>query len=540
MIIPASPKDLGLNPKLYPSWRPYQLEAIVDTLKSLETTDLVALDMPVGTGKTLVALAIARMFAEKYQDSGDNRVVILTGTKGLMDQYGKDTEGSKYRPFDIRGAGNYNCLALNNKEFPVQIIRKFHTTPYSAKCDHGPCLVKIECPRKEHGCKFYGTGALGQAKVSNFLITNYSMWLMKVLGNARLVIADEGHLLESEIDKASKIYHPNMPFTSIKDAQEWAAKRSAYLADRELTLSTRNELRVAKKLLGITNPENWRYIEGDASNSGWAPITYSDEGDILANSSDKFVVMSGTMSRTDISRFRQSIKSRQLSWTFKSYPSQFPVNNRRLYCYPLKYNGKNVGVTYKLTPIQEQLLLDHQVKIVKRAVLSGKGIIHSVSYDRAKKIRAALVASGIQRPIYFPENARQINTVLQEYKLSTNGGILISPSITTGFDFHGELCRWQLIMKMPFANTMNPIVKARCEMDPNYSLTYALKTLDQMIGRGVRSREDWCETWITDVNASWAVFSEDSSGNHLAPERLRESFVMMTDDVFNTMKVRVS
>lgn len=524
------PKDLGLNPTLYPEWRKYQLEAIIDTQRSLESTDLVALDMPVGTGKTLVALGLMQVYIKQNPNA---KVVILTGTKGLQDQYVNDVRGSSFKLVDIRGANNYDCIALNRREFSRDIINRFHpNTLYPAKCDHGPCAVKIPCGRKEAGCNYYDK--ITEYKFSKRGLTNYSMWLIRILGNADLVIADEGHLLEAEIDKAARINIKDMPDGSIEKAQAWAVRRDNKLRELEPTIAIKNERRNLKRLIAITDFDNWRFVD-EHNNRGWAPIHFSNEGDMFADSFNKCVIMSGTTSKADITRFRNSVRNRKLSWTFKEYPSQFPVENRPVFCYPATFMGKNVNVTYKINPNATIALLNHQMRIVKAMrPESRKGIIHGVSYARSQTIIRRLHADGYDN-VFYNDGSKSLSHTLDAFKRSTKGGILVSPSVTTGFDFANDLCRWQIICKFPFPNTSNPITRARMDIDPDYLIAQAFKILAQAVGRGTRSITDWCETYVTDNNLVWAMQKED-----LVPEWLKESVSIIDDKTFKARIIRVA
>lgn len=528
-----APSALGFNAAMYPAWREHQLDAIQKTITGLQTADLVALNMPVGSGKSLVALAVARIYLRQLgADNKHGKVVLLTATKTLMDQYVSDLDGSRFRYAQVRGASNYNCLALQKGELPLDVRRRFplHAT-YPPKCDHAPCQIKIECKRKEAGCLYYD--AIADFKSAQFGITNYSMWLTKALGDADLVICDEGHLLESEIDKAARIHHPDMPVTSLKAAQEWAVKRDNALANKELTVAIKRERRTLARLIAIADHDNYVYVK-DGSNAGWSPIMHSKEGDLLAESSPKFVVLSGTTAKSDIARFRNSIASRKMSWLFHDYPSLFLKENRPVYCYPVRRNGVNVGVSYKNDDATKDAIITHQVRIVKAMRPDvRKGAIHPVSYDRAEAIYKALVQAGLSDLVFYPRKATSLAYEIKRFKAREQGGILISPAITTGLSFDNDLCRWQIIAKLPFPNTTNPLVKARCAIDPDYATSHAIKTVEQMVGRGVRNNTDWCDTFITDNNYWWAVHKEG-----LASQHLTESSIMITDAAFSSMRIR--
>ena len=80
---------------------------------------------------------------------------------------------------------------------------------------------------------------------------------------------------------------------------------------------------------------------------------------------------------------------------------------------------------------------------------------------------------------------------------------MVSPSVSTGFDFPGDLCRYQIVGKIPFPDTRSLVLKARQEVDRDFFAYVAAQHLVQMAGRGMRSADDWCETIVIDDNWTW-------------------------------------
>lgn len=535
-----SPKQLGFNPTKYPIWRQGQLESSIQAIEDLKSVDASVIKAPVGSGKTLIAGSVARIFlkeAKHFSDKEIPKVVILTGTKNLQDQYERDWAGSAFGFYSIKGANNYDCLALKRKEFNADIQRKFaNSTIFTPKCDHAPCVTGIHCLRKENGsCLFYGpNGALDIARSSSVVITNYALWMTGALGKADLIICDEAHLLESEVDRAARINHSDMPFTSIEAAQIWATKRLATLAEKELTVAIKNEKRNLDRLLNIKDSTNWVYCD-EPDNKGWSPVKHSDEGNTLVSSGNKFVFLSATVNRNDISRFRDSVDTRKLTWIFRETKSVFPVANRRVISYPLRYQGRLVSVTYKMDPTIATAHTNHIIKIINaNRPDTRKGIVHCVSYDRGANIASRLRDLGY-RSVYAPSNGRETSNAIRAYLSNPTGGILISPAVTTGYDFADNAARWQILCKAPFPITVNPLVKARSDMDPLYSKSIMIATVEQVRGRGTRNINDWCDTFIVDnlfdvvVNGSPELISED----------LRACLINMTDERFKSWIVRV-
>jgi Rad3-related DNA helicase len=77
--------------------------------------------------------------------------------------------------------------------------------------------------------------------------------------------------------------------------------------------------------------------------------------------------------------------------------------------------------------------------------------------------------------------------------------------MATGWDFPDDECRWQIIIKLPFPDTRGEIIKARSKQDPDFTSYMAMQQLIQAVGRGVRSKTDWCETFIVDNNITWFI-----------------------------------
>jgi Rad3-related DNA helicase len=86
--------------------------------------------------------------------------------------------------------------------------------------------------------------------------------------------------------------------------------------------------------------------------------------------------------------------------------------------------------------------------------------------------------------------------------------------VTTGYDFAGKLCEYQIVAKIPFPDRRNPVVAARTDYDKEYPAYVAMQELVQAVGRGMRSADDQCETAIFDSNCSWFM----RAYRHLAPE----------------------
>lgn len=75
--------------------------------------------------------------------------------------------------------------------------------------------------------------------------------------------------------------------------------------------------------------------------------------------------------------------------------------------------------------------------------------------------------------------------------------------VVEGYASHNSACRYQIVGKLPFPSTQSKIIQARAATDPDYIPYLMTQALQQMVGRGVRSETDWCETLICDDHYSW-------------------------------------
>jgi Rad3-related DNA helicase len=107
------------------------------------------------------------------------------------------------------------------------------------------------------------------------------------------------------------------------------------------------------------------------------------------------------------------------------------------------------------------------------------------------------------------------------FKASAPPKILVSPSMTTGWDFPGSECEYQIIGKLAYPDTRSKLVKARMDADDDYAPYVAMQQLIQACGRGVRSLTDRCENFIIDDNIVWFI----RRYRKFAPKWFSEAFI---------------
>jgi Rad3-related DNA helicase len=96
-------------------------------------------------------------------------------------------------------------------------------------------------------------------------------------------------------------------------------------------------------------------------------------------------------------------------------------------------------------------------------------------------------------------SSKEKEAALDRYK-RTDSAVLFAPSMDRGVDLPDDLCRVQVIAKIPYPNLADKRIKARL-YTPGGQAWYTMhtvRTIVQMAGRAVRHREDYAITYMFD------------------------------------------
>ena len=121
-----------------------------------------------------------------------------------------------------------------------------------------------------------------------------------------------------------------------------------------------------------------------------------------------------------------------------------------------------------------------------------KGVIHTSSNEQAFWIIDQLREYNL---MFVGGEDR--NRTLKEFTESKENIILIGASIKDGVDFKGDLCRFQIVFKVPYPQ-LNEQVKYRRDLDPKWFYYQTVMALMQAYGRGIRDSDDYCVMYIID------------------------------------------
>jgi len=501
-----TPRECGLSDK-FSKWRPNQEQAIDVMITSPKR--LVALSAPTGFGKSPAYVAYALLSGKA--------TCVVTNSKGLQSQLMADYASSGM--VDIRGRTNYPCA-----------LREDYTCEegHAASC---PYVGSIQCPYSQ---------AEMRASASKLVVTNYEKWISSRLStnswiaHFEQVVFDEGHdapealakavqftLTENDIEKVLQLNYPintdSYPCWKVwaaraeKVAEErmldWQLKLSEELSPRPSWIKQYLHLKNLARRLGILasgHDRNW-VVEETEDGFQFDPIRpgrYAEN--ILLLRVPRIIIVSATLRPKTM----YMLGLRPEYFDFQEFDSDFDKRRCPVYWIPtMRVDAK----AKDLSPLWTRL---DQIMSRRR---DRKGIIHTVSYDRRDII---LNHSRYASSMMTNQRGEPIDGVIGRFKDSDPGTVLVSPSVSTGYDFPLRDCEWQFLCKIPFPDGRSKIIKARQEDDKEYGPYMAMQAMVQAFGRSMRMKEDQSEGFIADDHLAWFL----PRYAHLAPKSFHNHF----------------
>ena len=436
---------------------------------------------------------------------------VLTITKALQDQYERLFNDLQV----LKGKSNYICAVDEN---------------YSV--DTAPCLL-VEKLKKEcwacNRCTYYN--ARNDAIASKFSVFNYTMFmcLPEHVKQREYLICDEAAELEDEIvknfsvDLRTKTLHHLVPdFKQYVDVDNLASVRGylnalapelmELISDLQKKLGENNrakksnssilgKLTTAKTLHGQieTALDKWQTCEYIAETTKVGLVIQPLKVDKLANSlfkhAEKVLLMSATI--IDPANFAKSLGI--TDYEYIEVPSSFDPQKA-----PIIVSSK-----YKMNNANWEKLMPAFKGIVDKICDShkdDKGIIHTQNMNITNYMRENLKGNRF----LFREQGVMNQEILEQHLASGTNTVLVSPSMTHGVDLKDDLARFQIIIKAPYLPLNSKRIKKLFQMDPQWYANRMLTTVIQAAGRGIRSKDDHCVTYIIDGNIAQAIIDNAS------------------------------
>jgi len=524
-------------------WRKGQKEAVIEIVEAYyKGIKTVILDAPVGSGKSIIGMAVAWILNQEGKDG-----YILASDIALQEQYEKDFNRANIRWGSIKGIDNYLCV--DNME----------------KNSLGTCRIRNKAPNKMpcyHSCPYFN--AREQASRTPTSLLNYAYWLImmnyvfshvgeEAIFKARdFTICDEGHKLLDliqnhysprfdsktleKIEKLTNFFatykvrnHLNN-YNSIKENIEKLYKTENQDTLHEILTKIEESMEVFFPSVDLLKDKVNREYPHEDPPKEWREALWlcdwlkdihckvEDYNDIIEKTSTRNMVKNPTgekeltfncleesymmhkyfhrwtgftvlMSATfaDPSKYLKSIALKEAKYikmdslfNFEKSPIYF-YNTRRM-----TYNQIEGNLPWLYSKIDE--ILDKHPK--------ESGIIHTASYDLTLKIYNGISKKHQKRILIYSGTEEKIQ-VLEMLKVNKNK-VLMGPSLTTGLDLKDDWCRFAIIAKIPYPSLADKFIATKLKINPDWYRWKTIIEVQQAVGRTVRHENDWCNTYILD------------------------------------------
>jgi ATP-dependent DNA helicase DinG len=504
------PLDIGL-PLKFDCFRKGQEPAILDLATSSARFDL--LNSPVGSGKSVIYMSDATLRG--------NRVLVLVSNKGLQSQVHADF--SPIGMVNISGHSAYSCASSS-------------LDPDTGDFDG------LECDRTR--CEYWPQ--VSAACQADSVVTNYAHWVTinksddpDRLGKFDMIVLDEAHLApDLLVDLLSVRVSPRGIRARLDiatpdhgaDISEWvqwagtavSVARTRYKEIRrrtdsrgyageegkELSKLSRLGKDLARLATSTRDSVKWVVAEHSPRAIRLSPVWASKYAEqYLYRGIPKVLLSSATLS-VDICGYL-GIPTTPGSMYYREVESTFDPRRRPFIYIPTTEVDKKMGEGQKR-------LLINQIDRWIEGRLGRKGVIQSISYENAYDI----VRRSKYSDLMLRHNKDNAQQVIRQYIDSDDPCILVSPSVREGYNFADDICRHQIIYKVPFIWSGDPVNSARLAEDKGYRNYLAAQSIQQMVGRLMRREADWGETAIFDLHwGKWFRYAAKFSNSFRASWR---------------------
>lgn len=518
----------------------------------------IFLEAPAGFGKSPVAIALARYLGSSH---------ICTATKDLQAQYSRDfpfirevkgksnficiikdemglDETCNYGPclkdngYDCiykTKLGDYKVQGEGTKYETVELDH-FAQKKYIDKMKSQPRIIQFDWKP----CHYYHQKWI--AVKSSHTIYNYKYFLSDLfysnsIQKRQLLVLDEAHTIESEVAdfKSFAIFNEGMasflpklsiPYEKEYEIETWIGfgtelrekllifiEKASTILEKNIEqypFTEKNLIDAITKEKNLTtviedmrsNKDNWivTNIEKAANNQLRkvlvTPIDVSSYFKDILDKGSISLFMSATILSKDYLCKIGGIKSDQVKF-IRVHESNFPLKNRPIYLMNIAWlNAKTMN--------QSLPAIANAVNNIMTTHKNEKGIIHITSYSQLRFIKENISKENAIRLIETGSKLDR-NEMLEKHYKSSKPTVLISPSLYLGVDLKDNFSRFQIIVKVPYADLTDRKISVMKQRDPNWYTWNAILKLIQAYGRSIRSKEDFANTYILDSSITYLL-----------------------------------
>ena len=500
-----------------PGYREHQKEAIRETVRKLyiEEYDVVTVSAPTGAGKSLIIYAASKVI--EYVSNGST--FSTTPLNSLIDQIKNDDFITDV--VTLKGKSNYECV---------------HSMDKGASVDDAICqrMSGFDCEHKDSypesgGCPYYGRKNKGRK--SNILVTNLSY----LMGNSMipsiydakfekrdLLAIDEVQNVEdfalqfigfsvsdSLIPVDFDAISSDMPRSGcdMEEMVDWLYALLTQVTEKHEMLSSKRENEQ------LTNSENddltklkrfvsklSNFLQDWEEGRHWTK-TRTDRGTVKFEPVfiDRFI---------DSYLWQQSEKIILSSATIPkgSFLDEIGLAEEKVY---------NVSVESTFDPARRPVITDYVGKMTKderRSTIpkmadkigelanhhqGENGFVHCNSYDIAEKLYEHMSVSVQDRTRVQDPDDREGS--LEDW-LHSDSQIFLSVAMDEGISLDDEQARWQVVAKASYPFMGDERVSYRLNELNDWEWYHGVCSISvqQAAGRGMRSKDDWCCTYLLD------------------------------------------
>lgn len=458
----------------FPEFRDGQRDCIEFILDALEDgKKYVIVEAPTGSGKSAIAIAVARFF---------NSVYYLTIQKFLQSQIINDF-GSNGRVVDLKGRATYPCTfydRFNVKSIPPAELLQIKQD--GVDCNNGFCrkkkqkykipqcfpanapdrfgeLSSLPDAMKYSACPYYEQlyrALAAQICLMNFSSFLYQSHMSKRLAPRDLMVVDEAHQMEPQLlgfigitlnDRRLRNYGVRIDEYQTPE-EYWIVFRETDIVKKILQLvqdakmaediKAQDEyLSLAKKINSFMHcmerEEEWvsEFEKGKEYNTvRLKPVfAHSKSHPYILNYGRRCLLMSATILDVDV--FCGSLGIARSETAAVRMKNRFPVSNRPIH---LRSAGSLTGGKKKMGEWGPRLL--EKVDEVVAEHPNDRGIIHTHNFAIADLImRGSKHRSRFLYQVRFPSKERML-----EVHGQTPGSVIVAPAMHEGLDLIDDLC----------------------------------------------------------------------------------------------------
>ena len=518
----------------------------------------IFLEAPAGFGKSPVAIALARYLGSSH---------ICTATKDLQAQYSRDfpfirevkgksnficiikdemglDETCNYGPclkdngYDCiykTKLGDYKVQGEGTKYETVELDH-FAQKKYIDKMKSQPRIIQFDWKP----CHYYHQKWI--AVKSSHTIYNYKYFLSDLfysnsIQKRQLLVLDEAHTIESEVAdfKSFAIFNEGMasflpklsiPYEKEYDIETWIGfgtelrekllifiEKASTILEKNIEqypFTEKNLIDAITKEKNLTtviedmrsNKDNWivtnieKAVNNQLRKVLVTPIDVSSYFKDILDKGSISLFMSATILSKDYLCKIGGIKSDQVKF-IRVHESNFPLKNRPIYLMNIAWlNAKTMN--------QSLPAIANAVNNIMTTHKNEKGIIHITSYSQLRFIKENISKENAIRLIETGSKLDR-NEMLEKHYKSSKPTVLISPSLYLGVDLKDNFSRFQVIVKVPYADLTDRKISVMKQRDPNWYTWNAILKLIQAYGRSIRSKEDFANTYILDSSITYLL-----------------------------------